>query len=560
MFTMRQLGNSQPRLSTALRLSLDLPDELSIGGGTDYPFGLSLAPDGRRLVFPAVSGGTIQLWLKDLTTGDTQPLPGTHDGVLPFWSPDGRNVGFFATGKLRVFAFENGRVIDVAEAPSPRGAAWHPNGDIIFAPNTDGPLFRRTSDGVVQPYSVLDPGETGHRLPAFLDNGRLVMFFVRSSEATRQGVWIAAVAQPTDRKRVVKSDGHGVALDDAAILYSSDGVLVAQPIDLDTRTPRGRSELVGGPVGHSPHNQLFATVGGDVLVFGAPASGLRTLKWMDRAGETIGVVGEPMESWDVRVAPRGASVAVARVDPQLKTLDIWTYEGERPLPRRISTSIDVDDTPVWSSDGMQLAWVSARRTLMVRGALAELPEQSLRQFANVVRATGWSADAKWIVVSEVQPATRADIWVIPASGDGEPIPYAQTPFNETFGAVSPDGQWLVYASDESGRFEIYLDAFPAPGRRVRLSLGGATEPRWSGDGTEIFFRRGNEIHVVRPNFASSAPEAMTTERLFDAGADIRAYDVAVDGKRFLLNLPAAERAVRPMSVVVNIRSLLPSAP
>src|SRR5687767_14352539 len=150
---------ARPPSVPALRLALVPPDDLTVGGGTDYPFGLSLAPDGRRLVFPAARQGATQLWLLDLTTGDRQSLPGTEDGVLPFWAPDGRAVGFFAAGRLRLFAFEDGKVRDLADAPAPRGAAWHPNGDIVFAPDAEGGLVRRKSDGRIEAFSALEAGE-----------------------------------------------------------------------------------------------------------------------------------------------------------------------------------------------------------------------------------------------------------------------------------------------------------------------------------------------------------------------------------------------------------------
>jgi eukaryotic-like serine/threonine-protein kinase len=203
--------------------------------------------------------------------------------------------------------------------------------------------------------------------------------------------------------------------------------------------------------------------------------------------------------------------------------------------------------------------VSARRALMIRGAQAELPDHMLRRFDHPVRVTDWSHDSKSIILSEARPETRGDIWLMSADGEGEPAPYAHSPFNETYGVVSPDGRWLAYASDESGAFEIYVDAFPTPRSRGRLSLGGGTEPRWSGDGGEVFFRRGTEIHVARVDSSSGTPQAASTERLFDAVGDIRSYDVAVDGKRFLVNLPGVDRPT-PMRVVVNVRSLLPSAP
>ena len=548
-----------PTPVAALRLALATPDELTVGAGTDFPFGLSLAPDGRRLVFAAAKAGAVQLHLLDLTTGDTQPLRGTDEGVLPFWSPDGRAVGFFAAGKLRVFRFEDGVVSGLADVAAAEGAAWHPNGDILFVQTSGNSLVRRQPDGTIVAFTTLAPGESGHAHPSLLGNGRDLVFFVQSSEPTQQGIWLARYDNPSDRTRLVRSDAHGVALDDA-VLYSSDGALVAQPIDVERRAGRGRPVLLGASVGRSPHHRLFATVGGDVVVFGAPATSLRELRWVDRSGTTVGTVGEPMDAWDVRVAPLDARVAVARVDPQLKTLDIWTYDGTRPLPRRISPAIDADEAPAWSRDATAIAWVSGRRAVTVRGARAELPEQMLRKFDHPVRVSDWSDDSKWIVVSEARPDTRGDIWLVPATGVGEPTPYAHSPFNEVHGVVSPDGRWLAYASDESGGFEIYIDAFPSPATRARLTVGGGTEPHWSGDGTELFFRRGAEIYAVRPDFAGASPEATVIERLFTTSTDLRSYDVNADGIRFLINIPAEATAPRPMTVLVNVRSLLPSAP
>jgi Tol biopolymer transport system component len=221
----------------------------------------------------------------------------------------------------------------------------------------------------------------------------------------------------------------------------------------------------------------------------------------------------------------------------------------------VSLAIDADETPVWSPDGTLLAWMSGRRTLTRRTAAADRPDESVRKLESPAHATDWSPDGRWIVVSESRPGTRADLWLIPAAS-GEPRAYAQSPFNEIDGAVSPDGRWIAYASDESGRFEIYVDSFPTPGTRGRLSSGGGQDPRWNADGTELFFRRASEVHVVRPSLAA-VPEAAASERLFDARADIRAYDVTPDGRRFLLNLPADEADRGDVSVVVNWRQLLP---
>jgi Tol biopolymer transport system component len=548
-----------PTPMSPLRLSLLPPEELVIGSGPDYPFGLSLAPDGRRLVFPASKGGLTQLWLRDLAQDDLQPLAGTTEAVLPFWSPDGRAIGFFAAGKLRVVQLDDGTVRDLADAPSPRGGAWHATGAILFAPDGEGPLVRRQSDGSLTPFTTLEDGiESSHRHPQLSDDGAYVVFHVRASEPTRQGLWIAPYDEPTARRRLVNSDASALLVA-GGLVYWSDGALVWQALNLDTRSFTGPSVLLGTPVGRGPENQIFATGAADVIVFGVPASGLRELGWMDRTGGAAGVLGEPMEAWDVRIAPSGEGVAVTRVDPQLATLDIWTYDGTRPLPRRISPAIDVDEAPAWSRDGMLLAWVMGRRTITMRGALAELSEVAVRKSDNPVRVTDWSPDGRWIVATEARPESRSDILLVSPSGNSDPRTYAGSPFNETYGVVSPDGRWLAYASDESGRFEIYADAFPVPGRRARLTVGGGTEPRWGHDGKEVYFRRGTEIHVVRPRISSGRLEALSSERLFDVGGEIRSFDVGPDGNRFLVNRPAPDSAPKPMTVLVNVGSLVRTA-
>jgi Tol biopolymer transport system component len=541
-----------------LRLSLPLPAGLTLESTPDYPFGLAVAPDSRRIVLPASKAGLAQLWLYDLSTAEAQSLAGTEGGDLPFWSTDGRAIGFFASGELRVLTLDDGTVRTLAPAASPRGGVWHPRGDIIFAADAaQGLSLRRASDGTVVPLTTLDSasGESSHRFPALMDGGRRVVFFVRASQNTQQGIWSAALDRPNERTRLASSDSHALAAGDT-ILYASGSALVAERIDLAKGSSRGRPDVVGSPIGQSAQNQLFASLGGDLLVFGAPVSTLRELRWLDRQGAPAGSIGEPMDAWDVRIAPGRSSIAVARLDPQLSTLDVWTYDGERPMPRRVSPAIDRDESPAWSRDGTRVAWVSGRHTVTMRGALAELPDVPLHKFEHPARVTDWSPDGRWIVVSESRPETHDDLWLLPPNGQDEPRAYVQSPFNETQGVVSPDGRWMAYASDESGRFEIYVDSFPTPGTRGRLTIGGGTEPRWRADGGEIFFRRGSEIHSVKPLLSSTAVEAASSERLFDAGADVRSYDVTSDGQRFLLNLPAPDNTPPSMQVIVNLSALL----
>jgi Tol biopolymer transport system component len=557
-----------PPPTPALRLALSHPAELADAPPSSL-FGLALSPDGRRLAYPAASadappGATDRtLWIRDLSTDTSQPLAGTTGAAMPFWSPDGTAIAFFAEGTLRSLTPADGRIQDLAEAPSPRGGAWHPDGDIVFAPRSDGPLMRRKADGAIEPLTTLESGESSHRFPAFMADGHLV-FFVRAEVPTRQGVWIAARDQPQARRRLVSSDAAGLVLDNA-LVYASGEALVAQRIDRETLMLSGRPELLGAPVGRSAEHQLLATIGGEVLVFGAPPLLLRELRWVDRNGMARGTLGEPMNASDLRLAPSGTQVAVARVDPQLRTLDIWVYEDRRPVPRRLSTAIGADDSPAWSPDGTHVAWVSGQRLVMMRDARAERAEITVRKFDSTVRVSGWSADGRWIVLSESRSGSGTDIVLLAApnrsrSAPGEVQTYAQAPFNQTYAVVSPDGKWLAYASDESGGFEIYVDSFPTPGRRARLSVGGGTEPRWARDGMHVYFRRDSDVHFVTLSFADGRPEALASERLFGIDRDLRAFDVTSDGQRVLLNIPAPTSQPPTLTALVHVRSLLPSAP
>lgn len=542
-----------------LRLAWSPPSDLTLGAGADYPFGLALAPGGRRLAFSAAKAGLVQVWLRDLSTGDTQILPGTDDGVLPFWAPDGRAIGFFARGRLKAVTLENGGVADLAPAPSPRGGVWHSNGDIIFAPDDrSGLVRRRGAGGEIETLTTLDAaaGELGHRHPALIDGGRSVAFFVGATEGSRQGIWIAPIDRPDARKRLTGSEANAIASGNT-LIFASGGSLVAQDVDVQTQSLLGQPTLIGGPAGVSAHQQLLAALNPDLLLFGEPATGLRELRWVDRSGATTGLLGESSLAWDLRIAPIAARVAVAATDPQLNTLDIWAYDGDRPLPRRISPAIDADESPVWSHDSARVAWVSGRRTVMTRGVMAVLPDEVAYKSEHQLRLTDWSPDGRWFVTAQARGGTRDDLWLVPAVAGDEARAYAQSPFNEVQGVVSPDGRWLAYASDESGRYEIYVDAFPTPGTRARLTSGGGVDPRWHHDGGEIYFRRGTEIHVVRPVFSAAVPEATASDRLFDARVEVRSYDASPDGQRFLLNLPAGLTESRPVSVIVNWRSLIP---
>lgn len=528
-----------------LKASWVPPDGSAIGSGGDYVFGLTLAADDRSLVYPALQSGTAALLRHDLRDGTTTPLTGTEDATAPFWSPDGSRVGFFARGQVHSLDISSGRVTALGDAPLGRGGAFNQAGELIYAPAGASGLMRRSADGSVAAFTSLAALETAHQWPAFLPDGTHVIFQVVSADRSRNGIWLTSLTSPADRTRIVDTDAQAVIVNHD-VLYLADRSLMAQRLDPITCRPEGRAVLVASPVGRGPLGQLLATASGDVLLYGAAASSLRELRWVNRHGDPAGPSSEPTDAWDLRIAPDSQRVAVTEVDPQTRTLDVFIRTASQPAPRRLSLSTDADDSGVWSPDGLRIAWAGQRRKVMIRGAGAVLPEQTIAAFDEPVQVWDWSRDGRSLIISRRSATTGDDLWIQPPREGESPTPYTSAPFNQVFGALSPDGTRLAYASDESGQFDVYLDSFPKPGARVRVTTAGGTEPRWSADGRELFIRRGAEIHAV----ALDRFEVRSTTRLFSAGAPIRAFDVSRDG-RFLINVPAPGSPQAPATLLMH---------
>ena len=529
-----------------LRSTWSAPGGVVPGAGAEYSFGLSLAADGRQLVYPAAKAGVVSLWLHDLSSGATRELPGTGGAAMPFWSADLTRIGFFAGGKLRAIDLANGTTSDLADASAGRGAAWNPAGDVIFAPSPSGPLMRRDAAGAITNFTKLESGETSHTWPSFLPDGQHFIFLVNGSQSSRSGIWIASIDDPASRKRLIDADAQAIVAG-GALLYLRDVALVAQAIDPKSYELTGGAEAVGLNAGRGPIGQLFATASNEVLIYGAPGTTLRELRWLKRDGTSAGSTSEPIDAWDVRIAPDGRRIVVTEIDRQLRTLDVFIRTGAQPSPTRLSLSTDVDESGVWSPDGLRIAWAGQRRKVMLRGAGAVLPEQTIATFDSAVQVWDWSRDGRSLLIGRRSNDTGDDLWIQPPVEGSAAQPYAIAPFDQAYGAFSPDGRSIAYASNESGQFDVYVDSFPKPGARVRVTTAGGTEPRWSNDGRELFFRRGSVMHAVR---FSEGREIESITPLFDLNTTIRSYDVSRDG-RFLVNVAAVSQAAVPPTIVTN---------
>lgn len=556
----RHLREQPPAPPPSARAAWIPPADLAVGSGTDYPFGLAVAPDSRRVVFPAARDGHVQLWLQDLSSGSVAALSGTDRAALPFWSADGERVGFFADGAIKAVALADARVTELGAVNRPGGATWSDRGDLVFA-NDEGGLSLVSGSGrggqsptTIRALTSLDrgAGETAHLFPGFLPGGTHLVAFVRAENAARQGLYLVSVADGT-RTRLTGAAAGGVPAGDR-LLYANDGALVSQGLDVREGRLMGRMAVHGVRVGQSPLGQLLASAAGDTLVYSEPVTLQQELVWVSRSGERLGALGSPADTWSVRIAPDGRRVAVTILEPLLRTLDVVQFDGRSLLPSRVSLSIDADEWPAWSPDGLRIAWVQAGRAVMVRGAGAVLPADTVTRFDEPVRVTDWTPDGTAVLVSRTMADTREDLWLVPVRGGGEPLPLVATPFADVQGDISPDGRWIAYASDESGQPEIYVervqDRSPGPGTRERVSSGGGSDPRWSRDGQELFFRRGSEIHVATPASGRGQNAVAATSMLFKTEVPPRSFDAAPDGQRFLLILPVATPPP-PATLILN---------
>lgn len=545
----------------ALRLLWPMPDGVTPEAGGEQPFGLALSPDGRLVALATAAGdAAAPLLIHEMDTAVTRPIPGTEGGVQPFWSPDGVRLAFFAGGRLRHVAVDGSDTRDVAAAPAPRGGVWTAHASIVFAPASTGGLMEvPATGGDPQPVTAPDAtrGDTAHGFPQLARDGDVLVYFVASTDTAREGVW--ALERATgETARLAPSAAHALALGDV-ILVRRDDALVAERLDRRRLGLDGRGVFITRPVGRGDLGQLWAaTSATGVLVAVPPTPDVRRVQWFDVDGAPREIVAEGAGLGAVRIAPAGRAAAFVQPEPMLQTLDIWIAPGGAAAPRRVSSSIDVDDTPVWAPRGGRLAWVQARQSLVTRGALAELEEQTAWRSPGPKRLSQWTADGAWLVYSERSAASGDDLWIV-AAGGGEPHAYRRTSSHEHSAAVSPDGRWIAWASDESGGMEVHVDRFPeGGGTPVRLTTGGGTEPRWGAGGRAIFVRRDRQILRVSVSADADSLVPGETSVVMEAPRELRGWDIAPDGRRLLLNVVVREAGSTAATAVVNWQMMVGS--
>jgi hypothetical protein len=542
-------GQPQP----LVRLNMTFSPEESLVTA-DYP-SLALSQDGTRLVYAGRAPQGKRLYVREMDRYGATAIPGTEDGIGPFFSPDGQWVGFWADRKLKKVSLAGGPPLTICDAPSYRGASWGSDGTILFSPAGQAALFR-VSDrgGEAKAATKLDPqkGELTHRWPRFLPGGKAAIFTSHGLTGNYDNARVGVLLLETGETRTLLEGGTDARyVPTGHLVYLRSDSLFAVPFDLE------RLAVTGPPIpvldGLRSHEGAgfaqyeISPAGSLVYLPLDPKEAEADLVWVDRKGEATPLTEIRRTYAGPRLSPDGRRLAVAA---GFSNSDIWILDLARGSWDRLASG-GLNSTPVWSSDGAHIAFASNRsgpiNTFWIPVDRSSPAEQLTKGLA-WPRPLDSSPDGRTLVIWETPQATSNEISELSLTGDRKlrPLLLLRTP-NETAARFSPDGGWLTYQSDESGRSEVYVMAYPGPGGRSQVSIDGGSAPVWSRDGRELFYKGGANLMAVgvetRPRFRAALPKLLF--KLTNLGD----YDVAPDGQRFVMVRTRGEDAA-PKSLAV----------
>jgi len=562
-----------PAPAPQVRFGVPAPDKGTFG------VWLGLSPNGRFLGFTGTGpDGVERVWIRSLDSLEVRPLPGTETTTTFFWSPDSRFVVFQSAGKLKKIDVSGGPPQTLCDAPGVMlGGTWNSDGVILFGSNS-APILRVSSTGgVATPVTGIDPSraEGSHSDPVFLPDGRHFLYFRRSSHPELAGIFAGSLDVQPGRQNIQRIQAaefrFGYAPPRGALpgylLFMRDGTLMAQVFDERRLEAVGEAVPVADQVGTSLTRAFFSVSANGVLAYRTGSGANSQISWFDRQGHNLGSAGAVGEHRSMALSPDGAQVA--HIQPgQGSGWQIWLLDMARGANTRLTFMPEGAGTPVWSPDGKRLAFGSigaatgTGNALYLKDASNSGTEQLVFRSSQLMYVNDWSRDGRFLVYAELSLKNGMDLWALPdplAGGDHKPIPLANSAFNEAQGQVSPDSRWLAYASDESGEYEIYVRPFPPGDGRTGKSLvssAGGVEPRWRGDGKELFYIGPDTRLMAVDITAGAAFQAGVPHALFATQVTVRTnnsfrYDVTRDGQRFLMVVPTAGVAAAPATVVLN---------
>jgi serine/threonine protein kinase len=555
-----------------LRTAILPPDKTTFAFTSNWG-PMQLSPDGRRMVFAATgSDGKSQLWVRSMDSGMTQPLPGTEDATLPFWSPDNHWVGFFSHVKLRKIDVQGGPPVELADAPAARGGSWSTKGIIVFSPIGFSPLLKISSDGGTPTVATAVDTTIGtaYRLPWFLPDGQHFLFGAQKSQGGNGMNLLVGSLNSTTAKKIAEADS-GAVYSEGRVLYLRGNTLVAQAFDLNALQTAGDPVEVADRIDHffDPDSMgVFSVSSTGLLAYQTGIGGdVYQLTWFDRKGNSLGTIWGAQSYGALDLSPdrKTALTSYSSALPGASAnYNLWMLDLSRDEPERFTFDPAGEWDSVWSPDGQSVAFNSYRNghlDLYRKPVNKSGPEELLYADDQAKFPSSWSPDGKFLLFHTFAGSKGVHMWLLPMVPDrpGAPLkprPFLQTRFGEAFGQFSPDGRWVAYAATDSKLYEVYVAPFQRPSEKHQISTGDGSWPRWRKDGKEIFYQgRNGVLMVAEVRISGDTIEVGEVTKLFDGiprGLNGYAYDISADGQRILAAVPfKSPNPPDPITLVEN---------
>jgi len=552
-----------PNAKERLQFAIPVPGEVSH---------MALSRDGSMLVFvfPEEKSGLPVLGVTRIGSSTATVLPETEGASYPFWSPDGRYIAFFAKGKLVKIPSSGGTPQALASVSTPRGGSWGSRDVIIYSPDAGSAIWRINPDGTgASPVTqaLRRAEENTHRWPVFLSDGNHFLFWGGSfSDKYRETSGIYVSSLDGKGRTLLVLCHSSFAYDSGYLFYADENRrLVSVPFNPTKAAVSGSPAALADLVGYQPATywtSLTASENGTLVYNTSTGATLSVLTWMDRGGKELGHLGKPGVTCNPTLSPDGSRVAVDISDLSENNVDVWLESTSGAENTRFTFSPEEDVVGVWSRDGSALAYrenLPGHSALITKHA-AGLEREQIKfevSASDDIVPNSWSLDGRHILATHSGPSGGTHLLLVPLAGD-DPTPFAVSKGNEMNGQISPDGKWVAYASDESGSWQIYVTTFPGAVGKFQVSRGGGTEPRWNRNGKEIFYLSLSGVLTsvsvdAKDTFSTGAPQPLfqIRGRAPISATDHFSYDVAGDGKRFLINQYVKPDHVDPLTIVLH---------
>ena len=565
----QRLGSADETSSSShvSRLSILPPPGMSLNPDSTN---VAISPDGRMVAIVVGRGISIenQLWVRSIDSTVARRIEGGDGVSLPFWSPDSTRIGFFADRKLKTVAVAGGPAEIVCEAPFGRGGTWNRANVIVFARDASGPLYRVSANGgTATPVTALDAArdETGHRFPSFLPDGDRFLFAAMPGSNGAFEIFAGSLKDPAIRTLVGSLENAPVYAEPGWLLFARNGVLAAQPFDVNALRLTGEAVSLGDQPGvaragvaYDAGPRVSASTVGSLAYFQPPPVDT-TLQWLDVQGKASATLNVPAGRYGgVAIAPDGTKAVLVRHESPTSS-NLWLIDLTRGSAGPLTSGSGRSKSPVWSPDSKRILFAiedGGRSTLFDKTLSDASSGRKVIEFSDPsAEPHGWSRDGASILFSKVVPGTKWDVYRIPASGSGAQEPVVNGPGVEVGGKESPAGGWIGYFSDETGRLEVFVKSLAPSGPKLQVSTGGVQHGWWTADGKHLLFLKGDDtLWRVAVDLNAAAPGIGPPEQLATFPSVV-AMDLAPTGDRFLALVPERQ-GIGAVTVVQSWRSAL----